>query len=106
MKILSDFIVKPVVSEKSFAEAKVDKYTFIVRKSATKIDIKNAIEKMFTVTVKKVYTANIRGTKGRNTRSGRKIIDTTYKKARVLIAKGQKINIFEEPEENKKKGKK
>jgi large subunit ribosomal protein L23 len=106
MKILSDFIIKPVISEKSYAEAKEDKYTFVIARDATKTDVKNAVEKLFGVTVKSVFTANIRGTKVRNTRKGRYTINNSYKKARVLILKGQKINIFEEAEEKEKKANK
>src|SRR5436190_15467853 len=107
MQVLSDFIIKPVISEKSYAEAKADKYTFVVVRHEKKTDIKNDVEKLFGVTVKGVFTANVRGTKVRNTKRGRHTIDTTYKKARVLILKGQKINIFEENEDkkDKKKGK-
>lgn len=96
MKNLSDFIIKPIISEKSFAEAKRNRYTFKVQKGATKIDIRNAVEKLFGVRVLQVFTANIKGSKTRNTRRARTIINTSYKKARVLLPADQKIDIFEE----------
>lgn len=96
MKVLSDFIVKPLISEKSFAEAKSDKYTFVVAKNATKTDIKNAIEKLFKVNVVNVYTSNIKGKKTRFTKYGKSVTDLSYKKARVRLSKGQKIDVFEE----------
>lgn len=110
MSIISDVIIKPVISEKSFAEAKMDKYTFVVARAATKVDVRNAIEAMFGVKVIRTYTANVKGTKTKNTRFGRKLIDTTYKKATVKLLKGQKIDLFEEKTKNeekkdKKKGK-
>ena len=108
MKNINNIIIKPLISEKSYAEANFDnKYTFVVGRYATKTDIKNAIEELFGVDVRKVYTANIKGSKTRNTRFGKKTLDDSYKKARVLLPKGQKIGIFEEAvKEEAKKEKK
>ena len=106
MKILSDFIIKPIISEKSFSEAKSsNKYTFVVAKAANKTDIKNAVEKLFKVDVRKVYTANIKKQKTKQTRQGKQITNNSYKKARVKLAKGQKIEMFEEKADGKKKKK-
>ncbi len=102
MKHLSNFIIKPIISEKSYDEAKKNRYTFVVARQATKIDVKNAIEKIFKVNVTGVSTINVKGTKVRNTRTGKKILDASYKKARVALAQGQKIEIFEEKTEDKK----
>lgn len=107
MKNYANFIIKPVISEKSFSEAKNDnKYTFVVARYATKTDVKNAVEALFGVSVKSVYTTNVKGSKTRNTKTRRIVLDDTYKKARVLLPKGQRINIFEEGAEEKKEGKK
>lgn len=106
MKFVSHVVIKPIISEKSFKEADSRKYTFKVAKSANKTDVKNAIEKMFGVKVLKVFTANIKGTKSRNTRFRRISMDASYKKARVLVAEGQKIDIFEEKTDEKKDKKK
>lgn len=106
MRLASDFILRPIISEKSFAEAKTDKYTFAVARAATKTDIKNAIETLFGVKVLGVFTANVKGSKNRRTRYGMRSIDATYKKARVQLVKGQKIDIFEETTEEKKENKK
>ena len=102
MRLASDFILKPIISEKSFAEAKGDKYTFEVARYATKTNIKNAVEKLFGVKVIGVYTTNVKGTKNRRTRFGITSINASYKKARVQLAKGQKIDIFEESTDEKK----
>ena len=108
MSIISEVIIKPIISEKSFAEGKVDKYTFVVARYATKTDVKNAVEKLFGVEVIRVFSSIVKGTKTKNTRFGKRLIDTTYKKARVQVKKGQKIDIFEEQtkEEDKKSKKK
>lgn len=102
MKLYSSFIIKPIISEKSFKEADSRKYTFVVTRGATKTDIKNAVEHLFGVDVKKVYTANIKASKTRNTRRGRQTLNASYKKARVLVGEGQKIDIFEEKTDEKK----
>jgi large subunit ribosomal protein L23 len=105
MKILSNTIVRPLISEKSFAEAKSGRYTFLVSKSATKTDVKNAVEKLFKVDVVKVFSANIKGTRTKTTRFSRKVLDASYKKARVALAEGQKLDMFEEKTEEKGKKK-
>jgi large subunit ribosomal protein L23 len=105
MKISSNIIVKPLISEKSFNEAKTGRYTFIVASHATKTDIKNAIEKLFNVNVTRVFSANIKSSKTRTTRMSRRIIDASYKKARVMLKKGEKLDIFEEQTDDKKRKK-
>ncbi|PIT88867.1 MAG: 50S ribosomal protein L23 [Candidatus Levybacteria bacterium CG10_big_fil_rev_8_21_14_0_10_36_7] len=91
-----DFIIKPLISEHSLKEINENgRFTFVVKRSATKDDIKMEVEKLFKVNVLRVYTSYVKGTKTRSTKTGRKTIDTTYKKARVKLAKDQKIDIFE-----------
>ena len=104
---LKRLYIKPIISEKSFSEAKnSNKYTFLVRRDATKTDIQNAIEKLFNVKVVNVYTSIVKGRKTRFTRKGKQEIDETYKKARVKLLKDQKIDIFEEKTDDKKDRKK
>lgn len=99
MKQVHAIIKKPIISEKSFAEAGKGRYSFVVEKSANKTEIKLAIEKMFGVTVVDVATNIVKGSKMRFTKKGRNLQDLTYKKARVQVAKDQKIDIFEEVKE-------
>lgn len=56
-----DIIIKPLLSEKSYAGIKDKKYSFMVAKSANKTQIKLAVEEIFDVKVEKVNTANVRG---------------------------------------------
>ena len=56
-----DIIIKPLLSEKSYAGIKDKKYVFIVKKTANKTEIKLAVEAIFGVQVDKVNTANVRG---------------------------------------------
>lgn len=56
-----DIIIRPVITEKSMSLLSERKYTFIVHKSANKIQIRNAVEKIFDVNVDRVFTMNYMG---------------------------------------------
>lgn len=87
----SDIIIAPVVTEKSASNAQNNVYTFKVVKSATKTQIKWAIEKAFGVEVKSVNTLI---TKPKDKRVGKYTGQTkTYKKAIVALKDGQQIEI-------------
>ena len=89
MKDYTDVIIAPVITEKSMYTKEKNVYTFKVAKSANKIEIKNAIEKLFGVKVKSVNTLN---TKAKDKRVGRYTGKTkTYKKAFVTLEDGSKI---------------
>lgn len=88
-----DVLIKPVVSEKSLSLMEENKYTFYVNKDANKIEIKNAVEKLFNVHVVKVRTMIV---KGKLKRQGRFVGRTPdRKKAIVTLKPGEKIEIFE-----------
>ena len=78
-----DIIIAPVITEKSNDELQAGKYTFRVNKKATKIDIKNAVEKLFEVKVLKVNTISVRGKSKRMVKTSVKTSD--WKKAIVTI---------------------
>ena len=91
MKHYSDIIIAPVITEKSMLERQANVYTFKVSKSATKDEIKYAIEEAFKVSVKKVNTLN---TKSKRRRVGKYAGKTkTYKKAIVTLAEGSSIDL-------------
>ena len=78
-----DIIIAPVITEKSNDELQAGKYTFRVNKKATKIDIRNAVEKLFEV---KVLSVNTMTVKGKEKRVGRSVGKTSdWKKAIVTI---------------------
>ena len=79
-----DIIIAPVITEKSNDELQIGKYTFEVNKKATKIDIKNAVEKLFEVKVLNVNTMTVKGKERRVGRSIGKRAD--WKKEVVTIA--------------------
>ena len=56
-----DIIRKPIISENSMADIANKKYTFEVAPTATKVDIKIAVEQLFKVEVAKVNTMNYLG---------------------------------------------
>lgn len=91
-----DVIIKPIISEKSLKDAGQGKYTFLVNKKASKTDIKKAVEDVFEVKVTKIMTNITKGSTTRNTRVGRQVTEFADKKARVMLAKGQSIAIFNE----------
>ncbi|MCH5143176.1 MAG: 50S ribosomal protein L23 [Clostridiales bacterium] len=60
-----DIIIKPLLTEKGYDGIADKKYTFIVKKSANKTQIKNAVEKIWDVSVESVNTVNCKGKKKR-----------------------------------------
>ena len=60
-----DIIVAPVITEKSNDLLQEGKYTFKVNKNATKVEIANAVEKLFEVKVLNVNTISVKGKKKR-----------------------------------------
>ena len=91
MKHYSDIIIAPVITEKSMAERANGVYVFKVVKTATKDEIKAAIEKAFSVEVVKVNTLN---TKSKRRRVGKYSGRTkTYKKAIVTLKDGSSIEL-------------
>jgi large subunit ribosomal protein L23 len=89
-----DIIVKPLLSEKSYAGIKDKKYYFVVKKDANKTQIKLAVEEIFGVKVEKVNTANVSGKLKRQGRYEGYTPD--YKKAIVqLKADSKSIEFFD-----------
>ena len=88
-----DVLIEPILSEKATALREQNKYTFKVSPAATKIQIKEAVRKLFNVTVEDCTTINVRGKEKRlRGRPGR---TSAYKKAIVKLAPGQTIKVFE-----------
>jgi large subunit ribosomal protein L23 len=91
-------IIKPVITEKQTAvtEKIPHRYGFRVSPDANKLEIKKAIEDMYSVTVEDVNTMNYSGKrKSRYTKSG--VISgkqTAFKKAIVTLKNGETIDFF------------
>ena len=85
-------VQRPIITEKSTHAIENDCYTFKVVDDANRIEIKQAIEEIFDVKVKKV---NVVRQRGKRKRVGRNIGMTTgYKKALVTLQPGHKIDVF------------
>ena len=90
---VSQIIIRPVVSEKTYVLATNDKYTFRVHPSAHKTQIRQAVEKLFDVNVVEVRTMSVKSKpKRRGHTAGR---TRSWKKAIVQVAPGQSIPIFQ-----------
>jgi len=89
----SQVIIRPVVSEKSFVQAEIGKYTFRVHEDAHKTQIRQAIEQLFDVKVRDVRTVSVKSKpKRRGLYSGR---TRAWKKAIVQLQPGDTIPIFQ-----------
>jgi large subunit ribosomal protein L23 len=86
-------IVRPIITEQTTHFANVrNAYSFEVNRKANKAQIKNAVERLYNVKVTDVRTANLRG---KPRRRGRMIGATsTWKKAVVVLAEDNKIDLF------------
>ena len=88
-----DILIAPVLSEKSNELREYGKYTFKVHPNATKVQIKEAVSKLFDVKVVGCTVLNMRGkVKRLRNRPGR---TSSYRKAVVRLAPGNAIKIFE-----------
>ncbi|MFP4435944.1 MAG: 50S ribosomal protein L23 [Chloroflexaceae bacterium] len=86
-------IIRPLITEKNTNWMMFNKYSFEVDRNATKPQIKRAIENIFSVTVTKVHTMNVRG---KRRRRGREFGYTRdWKKAIVTLVEGDRIDLFE-----------
>lgn len=88
---------KPIITEKmSKLGEKLGHYGFIVDNKANKIQIRQAIEKMYSVTVDRVNTMNIPGKiRTRQTKNGMTKGSTgAFKKAVVTLKKGDTIDFY------------
>jgi large subunit ribosomal protein L23 len=91
---LTDVIKGPLVTEKlDRAREKLNQYSFLVDRKATKHDVARAVTTLFKVAVEDVRTAVMRGKIKRvGTSMGKR---SNYKKAFVTLKEGQKIDLFE-----------
>jgi large subunit ribosomal protein L23 len=92
-----NILLRPIVTEKMTSQGdKFNRYGFFVDKKANKLQIKKAVEEMYSVTVDSVNTLRYGGkVKTRNTKSGLLVGKTSAtKKAVVTLAEGNKIDFY------------
>jgi large subunit ribosomal protein L23 len=92
-----EVLIKPIITEKmTKLGEKLNRFGFVVRKDANKIQIKKAIETMYGVSVKNVNTLVAPGkAKSRNTKKGLVTgVQSSFKKALVTLADGETIDFY------------
>tara|TARA_B100000941_G_scaffold285882_1_gene258561 strand:- start:865 stop:1158 length:294 start_codon:yes stop_codon:yes gene_type:complete len=93
-----DLFLKPLITEKTSQDSEMSsRYTFIINKSFNKIQIKNAVESYYSVSVEKVRTMNYGpDRKIKYTKNGiQKSKSNTFKKAIVKLIEGDSIDFYE-----------
>ncbi|HVD03284.1 MAG TPA: 50S ribosomal protein L23 [Candidatus Dormibacteraeota bacterium] len=98
MKDPSEILLRPVISEKSYAGMAHQRYVFRVASSANKIEIKQAIETAFKVKTASVNVMVVKGKVRTRMRRGGRIVGRSrdWKKAIVTLEPGETIaNLFE-----------
>ena len=89
-----EVIIKPILSEKSYADIANKRYTFKVAPDSNKVEIKKAVEELFGVKVKQVNTSNVSGKFKRQGKTQGYTSD--WKKAIVTLADDSKsIEFFD-----------
>jgi large subunit ribosomal protein L23 len=86
-------IIRPLITEKNTNLMSLNKYSFQVNRSANKMQIRQAIESIFSVSVTAVHTMNVRGKQRRRGTAYGYTAD--WKKAIVTLAEGDRIELFE-----------
>ena len=92
-----DILRRPIVTEKTnYLTSKLHQYVFEVTKDATRSQVKDAVEKVFEVTVVRVNIINTAAKRSRRSRIRRlSVRDSGMKKAIITLAPDNRIPIFE-----------
>lgn len=93
--IANSIIIRPIITEKSMKDTESSIFSFVVARSATKEQIKNAVEKLFQVNVVKVATNVLKGGAMKTGMRRIAVKNQPVKKAFVQLKKGEKISAFE-----------
>ena len=88
-------LIRPVISEKSYALMDRNVYVFVIDPRANKIDVRQAVERTFGVRVDQVNTLNRKGKATRNRRTNTVGHRPNTKRAIVTLHPGDKIDLFE-----------
>ncbi|MBI2611317.1 50S ribosomal protein L23 [Candidatus Gottesmanbacteria bacterium] len=90
-----NILIKPLITERSLKDAEKGVFTFRVEKKANKPEIKSEIESHFGVHVQAITTATIKGKSRFAGRRRTKVVKPDWKKAKVRLKSGEKIDLFE-----------
>jgi large subunit ribosomal protein L23 len=95
---MKTIIKKPIISEKATGTSeKFNRFTFAVDRTANKIEIKKAVERMYGISVTEVRTMNYGGGKSSVKFTNKGIVEQPskqWKKAVVTVADGETIDLF------------
>jgi len=92
-----NLIIKPIVTEKITQQTEsLNRYAFVVSKSANKIDIKKSVESLYSVKVRSIRTMNYYGKKTSRSTKGGLVIGkkNAFKKAIVELIEGNSIDVY------------
>jgi len=95
MRDPSQVLLRPVVSEKSYRLMEDGVYVFVVAPDATRIEVRQAVERSFGVRVTNVNTLNRKGKLRRNRRINTVGKRPDTKRAIVTLVHGDRIDLFE-----------
>jgi len=95
---MKTIIKKPIITEKATSNSeKFNRFSFVVDRTANKIEIKQAVERMYGVSVTDVRTMNYGGGKSSVKYTNKGIVEQPskqFKKAVVSVANGETIDLF------------
>lgn len=86
--------MRPRISEKSVLGTEKNVYTFLVRRDATKYQVRDAIKQLYSVTPVKVNIVNKAPARRLAGLRGRLVKEAGYKKAYVYLKQGDTINLI------------
>ena len=96
---MSNIVIKPILTEKATNDSELkNRFTFVVSRSANKIEIKNEIERMYNVHVKGVRTLTYGGGKPQKKYTSKGVSEQAnpvWKKAVVSVAEGETIDLYD-----------
>lgn len=96
MTTIHEVLRRPLVTEKTNYQKKLNQYVFEVSPDATRTLVKDAVETLFDVNVVKVNIVNMPAKRSRRARSRRLLVRRPgYKKAIVTLAEGQTLEFLE-----------
>lgn len=89
-------VIKPVITEKSLRLANTNNtYTFVVQTTSNKDQIKESVEKLFSVNVVSIRTVTNQKEKSRTGKKRMSVITGKTKKAFITLKEGQTIDLFD-----------
>jgi large subunit ribosomal protein L23 len=97
MTSIYDILLRPIITEKSsYQSSNLNQVVFEVDINATKAQVKDAVQTLFEVTVERVNMMIVPAKRSRRWQSRRVLVRrSSYKKAIVTLAPGDRIDVFE-----------